>query len=273
MSIKTGLKRLKGHKRALFGHVLRIVPFHAAMGISKSLMAAHGMGTGGFVGSSGERGVFRLIKAPRPVLFDVGGHTGEYSEAFLDDFPEGSVFVFEPSTSHVNLLRQRLAGKSNVTVFPVGLAAEAGTRTLYKDRDVSGLASLSQRRLDHFNIRMDIAEAVAIRTVDDVVAETAVTSIDLLKLDVEGHELAVMQGAVEAMTRGTIRLVQFEFGGCNLDTRTSLQDFFYFFRTYNFSIGLVSPSGRIHVLDKYNELYEQYRTTNFVAAPRSVLSG
>ena len=73
------------------------------------------------------------------------------------------------------------------------------------------------------------------------------------------------------MARGLIKLVQFEFGGCNLDTRTNLQDFFYFFKEFNFVIGLVRPRRRIQSLEKYDEFYEQYRTTNFVAAPKSAL--
>jgi hypothetical protein len=96
-------------------------------------------------------------------------------------------------------------------------------------------------------------------------------SIDLLKIDVEGHELSVLRGATKTMERGLIKVVQFEFGGCNLDTRTNLQDFFYFFKEFKFVIGLVQPAGRIQLLEQYDEFYEQYRTTNFVAAPKGAL--
>src|SRR6202040_3126414 len=110
-------------------------------------------------------------------------------------------------------------------------------------------------------------ESVSIRTLDDVVIEVGVTCIDLLKIDVEGHDLDVLKGSTKAMEQGLIKLVQFEFGGCNLDTRTTLQDFWYFFQDFNFVIGLVRPVGRIQILERYDEFYEQYRTTNFVAAP------
>jgi hypothetical protein len=67
-----------------------------------------------------------------------------------------------------------------------------------------------------------------------------------------------------------IKLVQFEFGGCNLDTRTTLQDFWYFFQQYGFVMGIVQPSMRVQLPERYDEFYEQYRTANFVAAPHGV---
>ena len=118
---------------------------------------------------------------------------------------------------------------------------------------------------------MDKVEMVTISTVDLITAEMSLPAIDLLKIDVEGHELSVLRGAAKTMERGLIKLVQFESGGCNLDTRTNLQDFFYFFKSFNFVMGIVRPAGRIQILDGYDEFYEQYRTTNFVAAPKAAL--
>jgi hypothetical protein len=118
---------------------------------------------------------------------------------------------------------------------------------------------------------MTLVEPVPITTVDAVVAERNIPKIDLLKIDVEGHELAVLAGAATTLKRRLIRLVQFEFGGCNLDTRTTLQDFFYFFKDYGFAIALIQPSGRCQPIERYDEFYEQYRTTNYLAAPAPVL--
>jgi FkbM family methyltransferase len=237
---------------------------------AKQLLAAQGFGSGGMMHSSGELGVFRLINSDRPLLFDVGAHIGEYTEEFLKRFPNGRSFAFEPSPVHLTILRGQLSASPRVRIFPVGLGFEVSSKTLYKDKDVSGLASLTRRRLAHMKIEMDCVESISIRTLDDVVIETGVTCIDLLKIDVEGHDLDVLKGSTNAMEKGLIKLVQFEFGGCNLDTRTTLQDFWYFFQQRGFAIGILQPSTRVHPLKMYDEFYEQYRTANFVAAPRGV---
>ena len=233
----------------------------------KRILATQGFGSGGNVSSSGETGVFQLIRSNAPVLFDVGGHVGEYSEAFLSAFPNGKSYIFEPSAPHVAALKKRLGDRAGVNIVNVGLGAELCRLPLYKDQEITGLASLSKRRLDHHGIALDRVEEVTISTLDVIVAETPVPSIDLLKIDVEGHELAVLRGAVKTLERGIIKLVQFEFGGTNLDSRTALQDFFYFFKDFGFKIGVAQPSGRVRFLKKYKELYELYLATNYVAAP------
>lgn len=245
----------------------RLLPFDVAMTISRTLLAGQGFGSGGLVATSGEIGVFRAVTAAAPVLFDVGGHTGEYTEAFLRAHPTGNCFVFEPSETHFKLLATRLGSTPHVHLARCALGQQVGELTLFKNSEVSGLASLTKRRLDHYGISMDLTEKVTVRTIDDVVVENRVERIDLLKIDVEGHEMDVLRGAMGTFRARKIGLVQFEFGGCNLDTKTSVQDFFYFFREVGFRMGVIRPSGRLKWLPKYDELLEQYRTTNFVAQP------
>ena len=50
--------------------------------------------------------------------------------------------------------------------------------------------------------------------------------IDFFKIDVEGHEMDVLKGIGDKISN--IKLIQFEFGGCNIDTRCFFQDFWYF---------------------------------------------
>ena len=53
-----------------------------------------------------------------------------------------------------------------------------------------------------------------------------------MKIDVEGHELDVLKGFGELIKK--VRLIQFEFGGTNIDSKTYLRDFWeFFFETVN----------------------------------------
>ena len=249
--------------------IARRLPFDRAMRLIALLFAEQGFGAGAHVETSGEANVFSLIASPAPLLVDVGGHAGAYSEAFLSRFPNGSALLVEPSQAHLALARERLAGRK-VDFLGVALSDSEGEADLYKDKAVSGLASLTRRRLSHHGIDMALTERVQCRTLDGIVAERSIAHIDLLKIDVEGHELAVLHGGAKTIDAGVVDRIQFEFGGCNLDTRTTLQDFFYFFQTAGFVLHVVGPRA-LNPIREYNELYEHYRTTNFLAirTPRS----
>lgn len=250
----------------LLGTLARRLPFSVSMRAVQLLLREQGIGAGADVRTSGEAQVFELISAKAPVLFDVGGHLGAYSKAFLSRFPDGKVFLFEPSAVHVAQARASLPAQ--VRFFTIALSDRDGAATLYKDAEVTGLASLTKRDLAHRDIQMDLSETIACRTLDGVVAEEKIDRIDLLKIDVEGHELDVLRGGQTSFARGLIGVVQFEFGGCNLDTRTTLHDFFRFFAPLGYALYLVRPTGGLVALGAYRELYEQYQTTNYVAMRR-----
>src|SRR5262249_51443129 len=109
---------------------------------------------------------------------------------------------------------------------------------------------------------------IRLRRLDDVVKERGIERIDLLKLDVEGHELRVLEGAEETMKRGGVDLIQFEFGGSNIDSRTYLQDFFYLLRP-RYRLHRIVKDGIVPV-DTYRERYECFITTNFLAVTRDL---
>ena len=84
-------------------------------------------------------------------------------------------------------------------------------------------------------------------------------------MDVEGHELDVLRGAARHLDDRKIGAILFEFGGCNIDTRSYLRDYFNFFKKYGPNrMFRITPSGYLSPLDSYREIDEQFRTTNFL---------
>jgi FkbM family methyltransferase len=198
------------------------------------------------------------------VAFDVGANVGDWTAELVRREPGARIVAFEPGADAYARLSGRCGGMATVTVVNKAVGCEPGMATLWSDSPGSGLASLDRRRLDHFGIDFSHSEPVEVVTLDSWAALAGVTP-SVLKLDVEGREMDVLRGATELL--GAVDLVQFEFGGCNIDSRTFFQDFWYFFTERGFTISRLGPHG-LTDLDRYRETDEFFQTTNYFACRR-----
>jgi FkbM family methyltransferase len=196
-----------------------------------------------------------------PVVLDVGACTGSYTEAILEISPNAIVYAFEPSSKNLLILNEKFISNDHIAIQPFALGDEKQDRLLFSDFSGSALASFSKRRLEHAKIKFDHTELVSVQTLDNYCKLNNIKP-NLIKIDVEGHELDVLRGGLEILT--SVNVVQFEFGGCNIDTRTFFQDFWYLLTKLNFSIFRISSLGAIHIPD-YSEEEEYFRTTNYLA--------
>ena len=196
----------------------------------------------------------------KPVVLDIGANVGSYSDAILRFNPEATIFAFEPSQVARRELESKFIDDSRVVIFPFALSNSNSIGILHSDFSGSGLASLTKRRLGHFGISFEHYEEVEIVTLDTWRKDHLIIP-DLLKMDVEGHELDVLKGGIE--TLALVQVVQFEFGGCNIDTRTFFQDFWYLFTEAGFTIYRIAKIQPIRILH-YSEEDEYFGTTNFL---------
>ena len=139
---------------------------------------------------------------------------------------------------------------------------------MFYNKEESELASLYARRLDHINIKMNLSKEIEIRSIDSFCLENNVNHIHFLKIDVEGNELAVLNGASETIKSNKIDFIQFEFGDCNIDSRTYFQDFYYLLKK-DFQIYRILKDG-LYKLENYKETYETFITTNFLAERKQI---
>jgi FkbM family methyltransferase len=225
--------------------------------------------------TNGELEVMRHVhrsaagKTGTTILFDVGANTGGYSAALLDQFSTADAFVhaFEPSAQTYAELVERLHARERVALHNFGFSDANLRRDLYSSKGLSGLSSVYPRVLDHRNIRMEKSESIELRTLDDFCMEESIGNIHFLKLDVEGHELNVLRGAERMLREGRISSIQWEFGGCNIDSRTYFRDFFYLLID-QYRIYRVVKDG-IYPVTGYWESLEIFETVNYFAELRS----
>jgi len=197
---------------------------------------------------SGEEYFLRryLPRTSHPVVFDIGANQGGYSKAVLDMCPSARVFAFEPHPVTFKTLQQNL-GSTGAALYQYGIGDKNETTRFYDYRDNDGSlhASLYKEVIEGIHGKPAICHDVSIRTLDDVVADLGLDRINLLKVDTEGHEMAVFVGARKTIAAGLVDVIQFEFNEMNVVARTFFKDFWDFLRGYRFYRLL--PNGAIQI--------------------------
>ncbi len=201
------------------------------------------------------------------MVVDVGANVGTWTLEALKSFPGAQIHAFEPSAVAFAALAAAVGGETRVSLEQMALGDENGEAVLYADVSGSGLASLSKRRLDHLGLDFSYEEQVEVMTLESWSRSRGIGKVDVLKLDVEGHEMDVLRGAGTLLE--SMSVVQFEFGGCNIDSRTFFQDFWYLLSESGFKIYRLGPSG-LSALSNYSERDEVFVTTNYFAGRRVV---
>lgn len=207
------------------------------------------------------------------VAFDIGANVGLWTTSLLDIAEDQGVVdkvaihCFEPSSFTFSKLQATLAKyqwEGKVHAANSGIGSIKGKIKLYINENGAGTNSLYKRRLEGRGISFDRAETVQIITVDDYCRENNISHINFMKIDVEGHELAVVQGAEDMLKQQAIDCLQFEYGGCWIDSMILFMDIYDLVTSFGYAIGKIMPRG-IEFYDKYDQRLETFQMANFLA--------
>lgn len=210
----------------------------------------------------------KLLRKKPNLAIDIGGNIGEYTAELRRRNPNLEIHTFEPSATNIQKLNTRFGNDKLIKILPFAVSDKNGSATLFSNESGSGLGSLTERKLEHFNIEFNVKENINTICFEDYWRNNLAQSIlDIVKIDIEGHELAALKGFGKAIH--STNVIQFEFGGCNIDTRTFFQDFWYFFKEHNFDIYRITPLG-IELITNYRESDEYFSTTNYIAVNKDL---
>ena len=206
-----------------------------------------------------------VIRHSSPIIFDVGANTGEWSSLIHQLYPQAQIFLFEPQpTCHRRISERNIPGS---ILVPHAASSTAGqTIKLFTSGDASGIASLHQRRDSYFNDRTFTSVDVHTVSIDDVIRENELPRVDFMKIDVEGHDFAVLKGAMKGLEGRLIKVLSFEFGSGNINSRTFFRDFWDLLTPLGYEIYRILPSSRLMPINEYYEDCEYFRgVSNYIA--------
>jgi FkbM family methyltransferase len=190
------------------------------------------------------------------VVFDVGASTGEYGDMITRAAQNVSVALqlhaFEPIGEY-----------SGPGTFNKVAASDTHSETKMFTRRSDDTSSMY--RGENLDKKHGVATQVNVRTIrlDTYMKDNNVSHVDLLKIDVQGHELAVLRGLGEYLRPELVRWILFEYDSTYIDAALRLQDMYRLLQKHGYRICKVFP----HHLEEtpYQVERENFNYANYVA--------
>jgi len=167
----------------------------------------------------------------QPTVLDVGFYQGEYSLALLRHRPEATAYAFDPSKSALRAFESLKLDSSRLHFVHAALSDHTGRATFFDFHNMCG--SLAHR-LDAGPLQESYE--VDVMRLDDWVLSQKLSSIDLLKIDAEGYDLNILEGASRLLEKQLIDIFQFEYADGWIANKRFLAEFFQFAANYEYSI-------------------------------------
>jgi len=158
------------------------------------------------------------------IIFDVGAYVGYITDTYADTFPQATIYSFEPSPDSFKELSLQ-AERASIKPYQIALSDQNGKDKLRinTDRSCNSMFPRPTNGAKYYSeSSRNIGQIeVETQTLDTFCEQENIADIDILKLDVEGSELKILNGAQVKLRGKQIRLIFAEVtfvthyqGGC-----------------------------------------------------------
>lgn len=211
--------------------------------------------------------VIRKVCEKDSNCLDIGCHKGEVLDIILHNAPNGHHFGFEPIPSMYKNLVSKYKN-TNCTILEVALSNISGTSVFNHVLSNPAYSGLVKRAYDRPN---EVDEQIEVKTEKLDIIFDKTTPIDLIKIDVEGGELNVLEGAEKTILR-TKPVIIFEHGlGASEYYDATPEKVFALFDRMDYNISLMkswldNKSG--FSLEQFKDQFYQKKNYYFIAYPK-----
>lgn len=231
--------------------------------------------------TNGESYVQRcVVRAAEPSLrfcaVDVGANQGDWSLPLVAALPPAlrsrsasRLHAVEPVPTTQGSLKASLeaAGAADVVeVHALALSETSGRGSMQIVGGTSGRNSLVANE-------MAASGTIEVETMSlaDFFERQAIERAQLVKIDAEGHDLAILKGARGLLAAGRIDVVQFEYNHTWVFSRSFLKDVFDLVEGLPYKVGRVRPRG-VEVLDGWHPEIERFFHANYLLVREPALA-
>lgn len=201
------------------------------------------------------------------VVFDVGANIGWWTLAIHEARPDLCLHLFEPAPlSFATLVKTARRYFPHAKLNNLALGNSAARLKFFYYKHAPTLSGFFRRRGEEARGALDVPDILQVEcsTLDKYCEDNNIHHIDVLKIDVEGSEFAVLKGAGKLLTSGAVDLLQFEYGGTFADSGSTLRSVYDFLNYRGYMLYFCDDSGQIPI-HHWNDALENYNFANFLA--------
>jgi FkbM family methyltransferase len=208
-----------------------------------------------------------LIKRDN-VVMDIGANRGRWTKMALTLAPLKKIYCVEPISDMCREISQQFHYRPELRIVNAAVADTIKDINFFFYANSPQMAELSNifgRPEVEIKNGLDIQTAhIKSITIDHICNIEKLEHIDFIKLDVEGAEWLAIQGMKEMLEKHAIDHIQFEYGGCFVDSKATLKEMMQYLGAYNFTVLRIFPNGLIRFENWADEM-ENYLHSNYLA--------
>jgi len=202
--------------------------------------------------SGGQLKILRRLLDQDSVFVDAGANQGEFTVCAASVIADGTVHAFEPVPNVRQHLERNLEanGFTNVVIQSVGLSDASADEVPIYGADSTfhdGTQHIGLPTLFRVSGRSEALALIALRRLDDVLPDHQ--RVNVIKIDVEGAEWAVLKGAEATIARERPAII-FEANEETYEAAGySMSDVFEWMRARGYDLRVIDAAGGLHSLN------------------------
>lgn len=162
------------------------------------------------VENSGEAWLAERVGPRCRNFVDVGANRGEWSKMLLRHAPYVErALLFEPGKRAAHMLRETFATRAGIEIVEAALSDHQEAEARFFEEPEAGSQSSLTRDA---STAAAIETRVRVSTLDAEAERLGLEHIDLLKIDAEGSDLAVLRGGAGLLHSSRVAMIQWEYG-------------------------------------------------------------
>lgn len=195
------------------------------------------------------RAIRKLVK-PGDVVMDIGANIGDLTVVMAQILDgSGKIYAFEPQREYLNILKKTSSINqiNNLEIYSIGLSDQTYSKISYSDGIT---ASLHWTQLT----KPKSSQVIKLTTLDQFVLKHHLNRLDFLKIDVDGHEPAILKGGLNSIKKFKPTILLEVSHPHYLHYGITAWDFYKFLKKHRFNIYDEKYFNSIDSLDQFLRL-------------------